>query len=153
MLFRTSFASGPWGMIQSTIAMGMWVTLRSKKRAARKTPGCRDKSRQVNKGYIGNEQHGCVKNYFWMLERHEFAHLDKCLQVSSDPLDTRANPNIYISPFQKKNANVIFSNTSSSKVNIESFGLNASSQNLVLNLSSRSSSSQTATWSLQKYSS
>jgi chloramphenicol O-acetyltransferase len=36
----------------------------TKKRDTRKTPGCRDRSRQVNKGYIGNAQHGRVKDHF-----------------------------------------------------------------------------------------
>jgi hypothetical protein len=83
--------------------MGMWVPLRTKKRATRKAPGCRDTSRQVNKGYIGNAQYGRVKAHFWIFKRHGFAHLVKCLRVSSDPLDTGSIPGIYISPFQKKN--------------------------------------------------
>jgi t-SNARE complex subunit (syntaxin) len=40
MLFRTPYASVPWGMIQSTMGYGnVGYTLRTKKRAARKTPG------------------------------------------------------------------------------------------------------------------
>jgi hypothetical protein len=44
--------------------MGRWATLRTNKRATRKTSGCRDRSRQINKGYIGNAQYGCVKAHF-----------------------------------------------------------------------------------------
>jgi hypothetical protein len=58
------------------------------KRASRKAPGCRDRSRQVNKRSIGNVQYGRIKAHFLILKRHGFAHLVKCLRVSSDSLDT-----------------------------------------------------------------
>jgi hypothetical protein len=82
-------------------AMGMWATLCTKKRATRKAPGCQDRSRQVNKGYIGNAPYGRFKAHFWILKRHGFAHLFKCLRVSSDPLDTGSNPKIHL-PFPTK---------------------------------------------------
>jgi hypothetical protein len=44
--------------------MGRWATLHTNKRATRKTPGCRDRSRQINKGYIDNAQYGHVKAHF-----------------------------------------------------------------------------------------
>jgi hypothetical protein len=44
--------------------MGSWATLHTNKRATRKTPGCRDRSRQINKRYIGNAQYGHVKAHF-----------------------------------------------------------------------------------------
>jgi hypothetical protein len=78
--------------------MRMWATLQIKKRATRKASGCRDISRQVNKEYIGNPQYGCVEARFWMLKGLGIAHLVKCLQVSSDPLDIGSNPNIHF-PF------------------------------------------------------
>jgi hypothetical protein len=45
-------------------SMGMWATLHTKKRATRKAPRCRDRSRQLNRGYIGNAQYGRVKAHF-----------------------------------------------------------------------------------------
>jgi hypothetical protein len=44
--------------------MRMWATLHTKKRARKKSPGCRDRPRQGNKGYIGNAQYGRVKALF-----------------------------------------------------------------------------------------
>jgi hypothetical protein len=89
MLFRTPFTSVPWGMGYNR----PWATLRTKKRATRKTPGCRDRSRQFNKGYIGNAQYGRVEVHFWILKGLGSAHLVKCLRSSSDPLYTGSNPN------------------------------------------------------------
>jgi hypothetical protein len=41
---------------------GLHCALRNELQA----PGCRDRSRQVNKGYIGNAQYGRVKAHFWL---------------------------------------------------------------------------------------
>jgi hypothetical protein len=84
-------------------AMGMWATLYTKKRSTRKAPSCRDRSRQVNKGYIGNVQYGRVQAHFWILKGHGFANQVKCLRNSSDSLDTGSNPNInFLFPKQSR---------------------------------------------------
>jgi hypothetical protein len=76
-------------------AFGMRATLHTKTRATRKALGCQDRSRHVNKGYIGNAQHGRVDAHFLILKGDGFAHIVKCLPVSSDPLDTGSNPNLH----------------------------------------------------------
>jgi hypothetical protein len=82
-------------------AMEMWATLRTKKRATRKTPGCRNRSRQFYKGYIGNAQYDRVEAHFRILKGLGSADLVKCLRSSSDPLYTGSNLNIHLS-FKKK---------------------------------------------------
>jgi hypothetical protein len=55
--YMNNIGHTPW-------AMGMWATLRTKKRATGKIPGCQDGSRQFNKGFIGNAQYGRVEAHF-----------------------------------------------------------------------------------------